>query len=241
MSLLTFLRPMTSIWMYRRKALLYYCPMIMIVSGYTMDWKSSMENPDRSEGVPNYLCENTRRSSPKESVPDTSGLIFIWDVMFVLWFYIHTVFTGVLHDVPGYDSSLAMISSQTNIVQRCFPVHYWVTFELLTWLFCVLNVGCTLYDRCIQPLLCSSFRFLMYNLMPPFHRMRFFLFPPLGVAEYSHDCIPKKRLPQLVVLWLCSGGSAVYCKCGTLACMGCTYSILWEGLMIFSPIVSSVG
>ena len=47
-----------------------HIPIIMIVYGYTMDSKSSMDNPDQSELVPTYFCENTRRSSQKESVTD---------------------------------------------------------------------------------------------------------------------------------------------------------------------------
>ena len=57
------------------------------------------------------------RSSLKESVPDLSDLILIWDVMDVLWFFNHTVFTGVLSDEPGYESRFLTMSAQTCTVQ----------------------------------------------------------------------------------------------------------------------------
>ena len=58
--------------------------MVMIVSGCTMSRKSSMANHDRSEWVPTYLCDNPRRSPPKESVTELSVLIFILDSIVVL-------------------------------------------------------------------------------------------------------------------------------------------------------------
>ena len=51
--------------------------MIMIVSMYNLTKNISMEIHDRSEWLPIYLYENSRRSSPKESVPDLIGSIFI--------------------------------------------------------------------------------------------------------------------------------------------------------------------
>ena len=60
--------------------------MIMIVYEYTIDSKSSMENPDWSELVPTYLCDNPRRSSQKESVPDLKFFIIVWNVMLFLDF-----------------------------------------------------------------------------------------------------------------------------------------------------------
>ena len=61
-------------------------------------------------------------SSLKESVSDLSDLAVVWDVIVVLWFYTHTVFTGVLSDDPGYKLSLVTISAQTCTGKRCFPV-----------------------------------------------------------------------------------------------------------------------
>ena len=54
-----------------------HIPMIIIVYGYTLDSKSSMENPEQSEWVPTYLCENPMLSSQKESVPDLIFFIII--------------------------------------------------------------------------------------------------------------------------------------------------------------------
>ena len=52
---------------------------------------------------------------------------------------------------------------------------------------------------------------------------------------------PTKRLPQLVVQWLYSGGSAVYCKFGTLTWMGWPSGVLWGGPLICSLVVAAVG
>ena len=57
--------------------MLDHIPIIMIISGYTLARKTSMENTDQSEWVPNYLCENLRRSSLKDSVTELSDLIVI--------------------------------------------------------------------------------------------------------------------------------------------------------------------
>ena len=75
--------------------------MIMIVSGDTLAKKSFMPKPDRSEWVPTYLRENPRSYYPKESVHYLSYLVVIWDVIVVLWFSNHTVFTGVSSYDPG--------------------------------------------------------------------------------------------------------------------------------------------
>ena len=73
----------------------------MIVYEYTLDMKSSLENPDQSEWVTTYLCESKRISSPKESLPNLSVLIVIWYVMVVLVVTTHTVLIGGSSDVPG--------------------------------------------------------------------------------------------------------------------------------------------
>ena len=75
--------------------------MIMIVSGYTLARKSSMAKPDRSEWVPTFFSDNPRHSYPKESVLDLSDMVVILDVIVVLWFPTHNVFTGLLSDDPG--------------------------------------------------------------------------------------------------------------------------------------------
>ena len=74
--------------------MLDHLPTIMIVYGYTPDRKISMENIDRSKWFTTSLCENTRRSSPKERVPDLSVLVVVLDVMIVLDFSTHTVLIG---------------------------------------------------------------------------------------------------------------------------------------------------
>ena len=112
-----------------------HLPMIMIVSEYTLARKSSMEKSDQSEWVPTYFWENPRRSSPKDSVPDLSNLVVIWDVIVVLLFSTHNMFTGVSSEKPGYEYSLGTMSAQTCTGQRCFPVRPWVTVEFLTPFF----------------------------------------------------------------------------------------------------------
>ena len=66
-------------WMriYRRKALLYYCPMIIIVYGYTLARETSMSNHDQMEWVPTFFCENTSLSLPKERVTDLRDMVVI--------------------------------------------------------------------------------------------------------------------------------------------------------------------
>ena len=85
------------------EAFLDHLPMIMIVSGYTLDRNISMANHDHSEWVPTSSCENLMRYSPKYSIPDLTILIFILDVMLVLEFYTHTVLIGYSYGVPGWD------------------------------------------------------------------------------------------------------------------------------------------
>ena len=86
--------------------------MIINVYRYNRARNISIEKPNQREWVPTYLCENPSNSSPKESVPDLRNLAFILYIIVVWWFYTYTVFTGVLSDVPGYESSIVMISAQ---------------------------------------------------------------------------------------------------------------------------------
>ena len=69
--------------------------MIMIVYGYTLSMKISTENTDKKEWVTTSFCENPRRSSLKESIPELNDLIVIWYVIFVLKFSTYTAFIGV--------------------------------------------------------------------------------------------------------------------------------------------------
>ena len=71
------LRYLTCMQIYHRKAFLYHLPIIIIVSGYTLDRKSSTENPDQREWVPTSLCENPSLSLPKERVTDLRYLVVI--------------------------------------------------------------------------------------------------------------------------------------------------------------------
>ena len=65
-------------------------------------------------------------------MPDLSDLVAIWDVIVVLWFFTHTVFTGVLSDKPGYESSFVTMSAQNCTGQRRFTVRHWFTVAFLT-------------------------------------------------------------------------------------------------------------
>ena len=86
---------------------------------------------------------------------DLSDLVVIWDVIVVLWYSTHTMFTGVSSDDPGHKYSLVKIYAQTCTGQRCFLVCHWVTVAFLTPFFCIMNVRDNLYARCRHPLLCG--------------------------------------------------------------------------------------
>ena len=81
---MTLRRLLTLIYFYQRKSFLEHQTMTMIVSGYTIARKRSAENPKPSESGPNYLCENPRLSSMKESVTELRNFMVIWDVIVVL-------------------------------------------------------------------------------------------------------------------------------------------------------------
>ena len=136
-------------------------PIIMIISGYTLSRKSSMENLERIKCVTTSLCEKLICLSLNEIMHNLIVLVFILDVIVVFLFSTHTVFTGLSSSVPGYDSSLMMISAYICTVQRCLPVLHRVTVAFLTPLLCVCNVGDTFSDKCMQPLMCSSSRLFL--------------------------------------------------------------------------------
>ena len=78
MSLLVpLMRLMTWMRIYSRKVLLDHFPIIIVVSGYTLARKFSMENPDQIEWVLTSLCENPNLSLPKESLPDLRWLVVV--------------------------------------------------------------------------------------------------------------------------------------------------------------------
>ena len=74
---MTLLRLLTCIYMYQCNSLLDHLLMIMIVYGYTLSMKISTENTDKKEWVTTSFCENPRRSSLKESIPELNDLIVI--------------------------------------------------------------------------------------------------------------------------------------------------------------------
>ena len=87
--------------MHQSNAFLDHLPNIMIVSGYTLDIKISMDNTYRGEWLTNSLCDNPMHSSSKDSVPDLIFLIVILNVMLVLDFFTHTMLIGDSYDAPG--------------------------------------------------------------------------------------------------------------------------------------------
>ena len=165
-----------------------------------------MENHDRSEWLPTCLCENPKRSSPKESVPDLSNLVVVWGAIVMLWISIYTVFAGLSSDVPGYDISLVMILTQNFTGQRYFSFRHRVTFAFLAAFFCVLNAGYTLSTRFTLMITCQ-----------------------------------RKSLLRIFVQFLCSGWSAVSCKCGTLDWLGWTSGDFSGVALICSPVFFAVG
>ena len=65
----------------------------------------------------------------------------------VLWCSTQTVFTVVSHVVPGYESSMMIISAHIRIGHIFLVVRYCVTVAFLTPFFCVQNIGDTLSAR----------------------------------------------------------------------------------------------
>ena len=159
-------------------------------------------------------------------MPDLSDLFFIWDVIVVLWFSTHDFFTGVFYDDSGYESIIVMMPTKTCTGKRCFPVRHWVTVVLLTPFFCILNIGETLSARCMHHLLYNSLCCLLYNLMYPFRRMRVHFFFPLGVVEYLHDRITKKKDPGTSCLM-------VILRCEYFFLVNMENQLVWDGLMVF--------
>ena len=156
--LITLLRSLTWMCIYRRKALLAYCTMIRIVSGYNLARKSSMEKYDQIECVPTSLCKNISLSFTKESVPDLRDLVIIWEVSAVFWCSNQTVLTVVSRVVTRYESSQMMIYAQMSTGQRVVVVRHCVTAEFLTPFFYGRNVGENSSSRWGIPLLCENLR-----------------------------------------------------------------------------------
>ena len=51
--------------------------------------------------------------------------------------------------------------------------------------------------------------------------------PLWGLRSTCMIACKRKIIPRLVFIYLCSGGSAVSCKCETLAWLGWHYGVLW--------------
>ena len=51
------------------------------------------------------------------------------------------MFTAVLSDVPGYESSQEMMSAHIFNRHKRLSERYWVTFAILNLFLCVLKVG----------------------------------------------------------------------------------------------------
>ena len=178
--LMPLLRSLTWMRIYCRKALLAHRPMIMIVFGYTLARYSSMKNPERMEWVPNYLCVNPSISSPKESVPDLSDLVVIWEMIFVFWSSTQTVFTSVSRVVPDYESSLMKIYAHIRTGQRVVAVRHYTFNPVFMCAECRGNLIRQMED----PIVLGNFAAFSVKTSP-FWRIRVHLSSPLGVAEYS--------------------------------------------------------
>ena len=80
---MSLLRSLNWMQIYCRYVLLAHRPMIMSFSGCTLARYSSMANPDRMEWVLTSLCENPSISLSKESVPDLSEVVVIYEAIVV--------------------------------------------------------------------------------------------------------------------------------------------------------------
>ena len=72
-----FLRSLTWIRTHLSNVLLDHSPMIMIVSGKSLDRMIPTENPDQREWFTNSLCEKPCLYFLQESVPDLRDLVVI--------------------------------------------------------------------------------------------------------------------------------------------------------------------
>ena len=153
-------------WIYRRKALLAHCLMIMIFYRYNLFRKNSIANPDQGEWVPNSLCEIP--VSPIQSrvcLISGMGCTLREDFCFAMLYldYVHGCVTYcswvlVQLDYPGYYSSLMVISALMNTEKRVVVVRHFFTVEFLTPFFCVWNIWETLSSRWRIPLSCGTLR-----------------------------------------------------------------------------------
>ena len=101
--------------------------------------------------------------------------------------------TGVLSDIPGYESSPKMILAHIFTGNRLFPLRKWVTVVFLAPFAYVLKVGDTFSARCMQPLTCVILRRFMYNLMLSLRIIHVRFASYWGFVEYLHDRITNKK------------------------------------------------
>ena len=127
-----------------------------------------MANPDRMEWGPTSLCENTSLYFPKEIVPALSELVVLFEVIVVFWSSTQTVFTGVSHVVPEYESSWMMISAQMKTGQMFVVFSHCVTVAFFLPFFYVRNVGDILSARWRIPLSWESYLRFCENVYPLF-------------------------------------------------------------------------
>ena len=101
--------------------------------------------------------------------------------------------TGVLSDIPGYESSPKIISAHIFTRHRLFTLRKWVTVVFLAPFAYVLKVGDTFSARCMQPLTCVILRRFMYNLMLSLRIIHVRFASYWGFVEYLHDRITNKK------------------------------------------------
>ena len=117
---------------------------------------------------------------PKGECSRIQKFYFHFICYFISGFFTHTVFTKVLSNVSQYELILVILLSQIHTMQRWFTVKHWVYVTFLKPLFCVQNVGDTLSENFIQPLMCSSSCHFLQNLMLPLRRVCVSFGAPLG-------------------------------------------------------------
>ena len=156
-------------------------------------------------GPPVLVCTCLLFSSSRISLfyfsrsPVPEGICFPTVIVF-LWFSTHSVFTGVLSDVFGYDSSLLMMLSHICTGHIRLPVRHWVTVALFFLLFYVLNFhyligGC---NRCCA-WVCIIFCRIWCR---PSVGCVFFFLPLWGSSSTRMTTCQRKRRLRWVDWWL---------------------------------------
>ena len=102
--------------------------------------------------------------------------------------------TGVSHVVPGYDSSMSMISAQMHTGQRFVVVRHCVTVEFLTPFFCVRNVGYILSARWEDPTIVWKFMAFSVILYITFLEDACDFFLPFGISVVRKVSNAKEKM-----------------------------------------------